>query len=397
LDPIANPYTPNAGSRPPELAGRAAEIEQFRVVVGRLKRGATEQSMIIRGLRGVGKTVLLNTFEDYAEAEGFLTYYHELTPDSSLVAEIARDAQAALARLKLSARAMGAIRDALAHLGTIKVVGPEGIELAVDLRKADEGTITRDLSELFLQLGGAAANKRSGVVFLLDEVQFVAEVEYRAVVSALHRATQKNMPITLAGAGLPQIPRLTGEARSYAERLFTFPVIANLPSDDARAALVEPARQQNVEFTEDAVELALSWTGGYPFYIQQLGKHAWNLASTSPIGRGDIEAAMPAAQAALDMSIYEVRVQRATDQERRYMRAMAELGGGPYRSGAVAAKLGKTTAAVSMVRQRLLDKGLIYATEDYGYVDFTVPRFAEFMQRHMPYRAPRPIRKRRPK
>ena len=397
MDPIANPYTPNAGSRPPELAGRAAEIEQFRVVVGRLKRGATEQSMVIRGLRGVGKTVLLNTFEDYAEAEGFLTYYHELTPDSSLVAEIARDAQAALARLKLSARAMSAIRDALAHLGTIKVVGPEGIELAVDLRKADEGTITRDLSELFLQLGGAAANKGSGVVFLLDEVQFVAEVEYRAVVSALHRATQKNMPITLAGAGLPQIPRLTGEARSYAERLFTFPVIANLPSDDARAALVEPARQQNVEFTEEAVELALSWTGGYPFYIQQLGKHAWNLASTSPIGRADIEAAMPAAQAALDMSIYEVRVQRATDQERRYMRAMAELGGGPYRSGAVAAKLGRTTAAVSMVRQRLLDKGLIYATEDYGYVDFTVPRFAEFMQRHMPYRAPRPVRKRRAK
>jgi hypothetical protein len=397
LDPIANPYTPNAGSRPPELAGRAAEIEQFRVVVGRLKRGATEQSMVIRGLRGVGKTVLLNTFEDHAEAEGFLTYYHELTPDSSLVAEIARDVQAALARLKLSARAMGAIRDALGHLGTIKVVGPEGIELAVDLRKADEGTITRDLSELFLQLGGAAANKDSGVVFLLDEIQFVAEVEYRAIVSALHRATQKNMPITLAGAGLPQIPRFTGEARSYAERLFTFPVIANLPADDARAALVEPARQQGVEFTEDAVELALSWTGGYPFYIQQLGKHAWNLAPASPIEAPDIEAAMPAAQAALDMSIYEVRVQRATDQERRYMRAMAELGDGPYRSGAVAAKLGKTTAAVSMVRQRLLDKGLIYATEDYGYVDFTVPRFAEFMQRHMPYRAPRPARKRRAK
>jgi hypothetical protein len=157
------------------------------------------------------------------------------------------------------------------------------------------------------------------------------------------------------------------------------------------------ARQQSVEFTDDAVELALSWTDGYPFYIQQLGKHAWNLASTSPIGREDIEAAMPAAQAALDMRIYEVRVQRATDQERRYMRAMAELGGGPYRSGAVAAKLGKTTAAVLMVRQRLLDKGLIYATEDYGYVDFTVPRFAEFMRRHMPYRAPRPVRKRRPK
>jgi hypothetical protein len=233
-------------------------------------------------------------------------------------------------------------------------------------------------------------------VFLLDEVQFVSEVEYRAVVSALHRATQKNVPITLAAAGLPQIPRLTGEARSYAERLFTFPVIANLPTDDARVALVEPARQQGVEYTEEAVELALSWTEGYPFYIQQLGKHAWNLAGRSPISANDIEAAMPVAQAALDSSIYEVRVQRATDQERRYMRAMAELGGGPYRSGAVAAKLGKTTAAISMVRQRLLDKGLVYATEDYGYVDFTVPRFAEFMGRYMPYRAPRVPRKPKP-
>src|SRR3954453_23442388 len=391
MDPIANPYTPNAGSRPPELAGRAAEIEQFRVVVGRLKRGATEQSMVIRGLRGVGKTVLLNTFEDHAESEGFLTYYHELTPDSSLVAEIARDAQAALARLKLSARAMSAIREALGHLGTIKVVGPEGIELAVDLRKADEGTITRDLSELFLQLGGAAANKGSGVVFLLDEIQFVAEVEYRAIVSALHRATQKNMPITLAGAGLPQIPRLTGEARSYAERLFTFPVIANLSPEDAKAALVEPARQQDVEYEDTAVELALTWTGGYPFYIQQLGKHAWNLAKASPIAASDIEAAVPAAQAALDTSIYEVRIQRATEQERRYMRAMAELGERPYRSGDVAASIGCETAAVSMIRQRLLDKGLVYATEDYGYIDFTVPRFGEFMARYMPYRAPRRV------
>src|SRR3954470_10644443 len=353
MDPIANPYTPNAGSRPPELAGRGTELEQFRVLVGRLKRGATEQSMVIRGLRGVGKTVLLNAFEDRAEAEGFLTYYHELTPNSSLVGEITRDAQAALGRLKLTARATTAMREALGHLATIKVVGPTGIELAVDLRKADEGTITSDISELFLQLGGAAANKGSGVVFLLDEVQFVSEIEYRAVVSALHRATQKNMPVTLAAAGLPQIPRLTGEARSYAERLFTFPVIADLSPHDAKAALVEPARQQDVEYEEAAVELALAWTGGYPFYIQQLGKHAWNLAKTSPIGASDIEAAMPAAQAALDTSIYEVRIQRATEQERRYMRAMAELGEGPYRSGDVAASLGRKTAAVSMIRQRL--------------------------------------------
>jgi hypothetical protein len=396
VDPIGNPYTPNAGSRPPELAGRDAELEQFRVLVGRLKRGATEQSMIIRGLRGVGKTALLNAFEDRAESEGFLTFYHELTPDSALVAEIARDVERALAQLKLSARAMKSVRDAFEHLGAIELTGPEGFGLAVDIRQADEGTISRDLSELFLVLGEAAAGKKTGVVFLLDEVQFVSKLEYRSLISALHRATQKNMPVTVVAAGLPQIPRLTGEARSYAERLFTFPVIASLSENDARAALVEPARHHKVDYEDGAIACALSWTGGYPFYIQQLGKHAWNLAEKSPILKEDIEAAMPIAQAALDRSIYEVRIQRVTDRERRYMRAMAELGRGPYRSGDVAGKLGLNTSEVSVLRQRLLDKGLVYATEDYGRVDFTVPRFDEFMRRYMPYRAP-PRSSREPK
>jgi hypothetical protein len=219
-------------------------------------------------------------------------------------------------------------------------------------------------------------------------VQFADEVQYRSVITALHRATQKNLPITMAAAGLPQILRLTGEARSYAERLFSFPVIANLSEADATAALVEPARQQQVEYAPEALALAMSWTEGYPFYIQQLGKHAWNIADSSPITAAAVHHAMPAAQAALDASTYEVRIQRATDQERRYMRAMAELGAGPYRSGDVASKLGRKTSEVSVIRQRLLDKGLVYATEHYGHVDFTVPRFGEFMARYMPYRAP---------
>ncbi len=394
MDPIANPYTPNAGSRPHELAGRDGELEQFRVLVGRLKGGETEQSMIIRGLRGVGKTVLLNAFEDQAESGGFLTYYHELTPETGLIAQIARDIQSALARLKLSARAAARARGALEHLATIRLTGPEGIGLAVDLRKADEGTIAGDLAELLLALGAAAQGKGSGVIFLLDEVQFAKEVEYRALISGLHRATQKNMPVSVAAAGLPQIPRLTGQARSYAERLFTFPVIAGLQEQDARAALVEPARRRGVDYGPGAVSRALAWTGGYPFYIQQLGKHAWNLAEGPVITAKDVDAAIPVAQAALDASMYEVRVQRATAEERRYMRAMAELGVGAYRSGSVAGKLGRRTSEVSMTRQHLIDKGLIYATEDYGHIDFTIPRFDEFMRRHTAYRAPA---KRQPK
>jgi len=387
MDPIANPYTPNAGSRPHELAGRDPELEQFRVLVGRLKRGETEQSMIVRGLRGVGKTVLLNTFEDQAESEGFLTYYHELTPDTGLIAQLARDLQSALARLELGARAAARIRGALEHLATIRLTGPEGVGLAVDLRKADEGTIADDLAELFLAVGSAVQDKGSGVLFLLDEVQFAREVEYRALIGALHRATQKNVPVSAAAAGLPQIPRLTGQARSHAERLFTFPVIAGLEDEHARAALVEPARRQGVGYEPGAISAALTWTRGYPFYIQQLGKHAWNLAQAPVITAQDVDTAIPVAQAALDASMYELRVQRATGEERRYMRAMAELGAGPYRSGSVAGKLGRKTSEVSMTRQHLIDKGLIYATEDYGHIDFTIPRFDEFMRRHMACRA----------
>lgn len=218
--------------------------------------------------------------------------------------------------------------------------------------------------------------------------QRLTVVEYRSLTSALHRATQKNTPIAAAAAGLPQIPTLTGEARSYAERLFTFPVIAGRSELDAHAALVEPARHRRVDYEPGAATLALEWTQGYPFYIQQLGKHAWNLTSKSPITVSDGQAAIPAAQQGLDTSIYEVRIQRATQEERRYMRAMAELGEGPYRSGQVAGKLGRTTGELSMTRQHLIDRGLAYATDDYGYIDFTVPRFDEFMRRHMPYRAP---------
>ncbi len=389
MDPVKNPYTPNAGSRPPELAGRDEQLEQFRILVSRLKTDKTEQSIIAKGLRGVGKTVLLNAFEDMAESEGFLTYYHELTDESSLVEELARDAERALAMMRLSEKLAQKVRDGLAHLKTIRLTGPEGIGIEVDLRKAGEGTVTADLTDLFLELGAAAKEKERGVIFFLDEVQFADEMHYRALISALHRCNQKRLPISAAAAGLPQIPRLTGEARSYAERLFDFPTIANLDPEAATAALVEPARAQDVGYADDAVELALEWTQGYPFYIQQIGKHAWNQATDSPITRADVDRALPAAQAALDRAIYEVRVQRATANERKYMRAMAELGDGPYQSGAVARRLGQPSTAVSPVRQRLIDKGLIYATEDYGYIDFSVPRFAEFMRRHMPYSARR--------
>jgi AAA ATPase domain len=386
VDPIKNPYTPGAGTPPSELAGRDAEIEAFRILLARLRAGRPEQSQIISGLRGVGKTVLLNTFENHAESAGYLTAFRELTQETSLAELLAKDVQRLLRELKLSARVATAVRAGLSTLTAFKLTDPSGFELSIDVRRHSEQRITDDFVALFLQLGSAAKQKDVGIAFFIDEVQFIKEHEFRALISALHRTAQKQLPVTLAAAGLPQIPRLAGEARSYAERLFQFPRIGALDESAARAALVIPAEREGARYEQQAVERALELTQGYPFYIQEFGKHIWNLAPASPITQADVDLAGPRAEESLDRGIYEVRIQRATVKERQYLRAMAELGGGPYKAGAVAAAMGSTTTALSTVRQKLLDRGLIYATEDYGYVDFTVPRFDEFMRRHVPFR-----------
>jgi AAA ATPase domain len=398
MDPIRNPYTPGAGTRPSELAGRGEEIDNFKILLARLRAGRPEQSQIITGLRGVGKTVLLNTFEDLAEGAGYLTVFRELTQETSLPELLAKDTQRLLRDLKLSAKLADAVRTGLSTLTAFKLTDPNGFELSVDLKKLAEQQLTDDLIELFQHLGRAAEAKKVGIAFFLDEIQFVKQHEFRALISALHRAMQKQLPLTLAAAGLPQIPRLAGEARSYAERLFRFPRIGALDEPDARAALVLPAEREGASYNEQAIGRALELTQGYPFYLQEFGKHIWNLAPSSPITRGDVDHAAPRAEESLDRGIYEVRIQRATVKERRYLRAMAEPGPGPYKVGAIAKAMGSTTTALSTVRQRLLDRGLIYATEDYGHVDFTVPRFDEFMRRHMPFKpaAPRTTRPRRP-
>lgn len=386
MDPINNPYTPGAGTRPSELAGRDEEIDAFKVLLARLRAGRTDQSQIVTGLRGVGKTVLLNTFEDFAEAEGCLTAFRELTQDSHLPELLAKDVQRLLRDLKLTKKLADTVRAGLSTLSVFKLTEPNGFELSLDLRRLQEDRLTDDFTELFLQLGRAARAKGAVIAIFIDEIQFVHEDHFRALISALHRATQKQLPLTLAAAGLPQIPRLAGEARSYAERLFRFPRIGPLDDPAARAALVVPAEREGATYSEAAIQRTLALTRGYPFYIQAFGKHIWNLAPASPITENDVDAAAPRAEESLDRSIYEVRIQRATVKERRYLRAMAELGPGPYQVGAVARIMGSTTTALSTLRQRLLDKGLVFATEDHGYIDFTVPRFDEFMHRHMPFR-----------
>lgn len=387
MDPIINPYTPNAGAKPAAMVGREPEIEAFRVLIGRLKLGRTEKSQIITGLRGVGKTVLLNAFADHAEAEGFITAQHELDESTRIGDLIAADVRNALDALSVSSKLSRKLKSALGNLSSFTLTDSAGFRLSFDLRQADAETLSHDFTEVFLHLGEAAAEKGRGVAFLLDEVQFVRSIELQAIIMGLHRCTQKSLPITLVAAGLPQLPGIAGEARSYAERLFDFPRLESLSPTDAAAAIIVPAEKEGVAWEPSAVDLMLELTLGYPFYIQEHGKHTWNVASGSPISAADVVAAKPLTEAALDRSIYHVRIQRATALERRYLRAMAELGDGPFRSGAIAEKLGGGTQAHSRTRESLLKKGLIYATEDYGQLDFTVPRFGEFMQRFMPFAA----------
>jgi len=383
VDPRTNPYTPGAGSPPHELAGRQPEIEQFEILIARLKSGRSDQSMIIRGLRGVGKTVLLNAFEDIAEDDGFIAFYHEMTPEAQLLKEVTGDLRSALLEMNLGVQALDKLKRGLQALRQLRI-SYEGFEISLpDSNARAEDDMTSDLSTLFLAVGRAAAKKDTGIVMLFDEAQFVSEAEYRALISALHRATQKRVPVAVVAAGLPQMPKLTGDARSYAERLFSFPVIEALPEEAAIEAFVKPAKDSGVEYTADAIRVAMDWTRGYPFYIQQLGKSCWNIApdETTRLDKAMVEASFPDAQRALDEGIYDVRLQRASEMEKRYMGAMAELGPGPYRTGDVAKAMGRKTTGVSQIRQGLIAKGLIYSTEEHGQIDFTVPRFSEFMLR----------------
>ena len=265
---------------------------------------------------------------------------------------------------------------------------PEGFELSIDVDAltgtADSGDLEEDLSDLLVELGQAARDAGSGVIFLLDEIQFLDQPSLEALISALHRVAQRELPLALVGGGLPSIPRLAGEAKSYAERLFTFPRIGSLSEAAATDALILPAREEGVEYEGKAVERILELSEAYPYFLQEYGRHVWQVATESPIGADDVERAHPNVQADLDEGFFTVRFERATAAERRYMAAMAALGDGPQESGQVARRLGfADTAKTSVIRSNLIDKGLIFSPE-YGLVDFTVPHFAEFMRRSFP-------------
>lgn len=387
MDPVRNPYTPGAGTKPPALTGRDPELERFRILIGRLEAGRHEKSMLITGLRGVGKTVLLNTFSDIGSDGGWFTANTEIRQNTQLSSVMARLSRRVLLQMSALERFRDRARRALGVLSAFVVrYGEAEIRIDVDAIPgvADSGDPEEDLADLLTEIGRVAQAGSTGAVFLMDEVQFLERQDLEALIAALHQATQEGLPVTVVGAGLPLLPRLVGEARSYAERLFDFRSIGSLDEAAARAALVLPAQEEGVEWEQDALNVALGYSDGYPYFLQEYGKHAWLVAAESPITGADVERAHPTVLSELDEGFFHVRVERATDAERRYMAAMADLGDGRQRSGAIASRLGHASSSViSVTRDSLLKKGLIYSPA-HAYVDFTVPQFGAFIRRNYP-------------
>jgi hypothetical protein len=390
MDPVTNPYAPGAGTPPPELAGRDDLRETIRIALERVRLGRPTKSMLIVGLRGVGKTVLLDRMRLDAEAAGIQTVQLEAPEGRSLPAMLAPQLRQALLRLsrheKAKALAQRGLRALAGFAKSLKVKYADievGLDLDPEVGLADNGDLEHDLPVLLEAVGSAAREAGTAVAMFIDELQYVSEDELAILISALHRCAQRQLPITLVGAGLPQLRGLTGKAKSYAERLFDFPGIDALPESAAKLALTKPAQDQGVAFEPEAVALILKETRGYPFFLQEWGKHVWDTAKATPITADVVRVASTSAIAALDESFFRVRFERLTPTERRYLRAMAELGPGPHRSGDIADRLRKTVTSLGPIRSQLILKGMIWSPA-HGDTAFTVPLFDEFMRRIMP-------------
>lgn len=390
MDPRTNPYAPGAGFPPPELAGRDDIVERAGIALDRIKAARPARSFILYGLRGVGKTVLLNKIRREAEAAGLATVEIEAPEDRSLPGILAAPLRATLLRLSRgdAARAAlgGALRALRSFIDAFKVKYQD-VEVGLDFEPekgiADSGDLQTDLTDLFAAVGRAAVERNTAVVLSLDELQYVPEEQLAALIFAFHRLSQDQSPVTMIGAGLPQLVGQMGRAKSYAERLFEFARIDQLDSPAARDALCKPAEREGVAYADDAVAEILTQTHGYPYFLQEWGKHSWNIADQSPISKADADRATTAALAELDAGFFRVRFDRLTPTEKRYMRAMAELGPGPHRSGDIADELGRKVTGVAPIRNNLIAKGMIFSAS-HGDTQFTVPLFDGFMKRTMP-------------
>ena len=389
MDPRQNPYAPGAGTPPPELAGRDELIERAAVALDRIRAGRAARSFILYGLRGVGKTVLLNRIRLDAEARGIASVRVEAPEERSLPALLIPALRATLLRLSrgelLKDGLLTGMR-ALASFTKALRVKYQDIEFSIDADPAtglaDSSDLDTDLTDLLLTLGRAAGERATAIVLFIDELQYVPEEQLASLIAALHTSSQEQLPIAMVAAGLPQLVGRTGDAKSYAERLFEFAPVDRLDDDDARDALIVPASKEGVAFDADAISEILCQTSGYPYFLQEWGKHTWDVAHASPIELNDARRATTEALAELDASFFRVRFDRMTPTQKRYLRAMAELGPGPHRSGDIAHILNRKVTTVAPIRNSLIAKGMIYSPA-HGDTAFTVPLFDDFMKRIM--------------
>jgi hypothetical protein len=390
MDPVRNPYAPGAGQRPPELAGRDREIGQFEVVLERVARGRPERSLVLTGLRGVGKTVLLNTFRSMALQRLWGTGKIEARPDQSIRRPVAGALHMAVRELAPRHRApdrveyfLGvlkafALRDPTAPKGS-SVTVTLGLDVPAQRGRADSGDLEVDLTELFAEAASVAADLGVGIALFVDEMQDVPAADVSALCTACHELSQSGDPLIVVGAGLPHLPSVLSASKSYSERLFRYTRIDRLDREAADLALLAPAQREGVTFTADALDALYAAADGYPYFVQAYGKVTWDVAAASPITAADVGVSAPEAEGELAVGFFGSRYERATPAEREYMRAMAATGDDPVPTSVVADELGRKPSSLSPARDALIKKGLIYSSER-GLIAFTVPHFGNFLR-----------------
>lgn len=391
MDPIKNPFSPGAGAPPPELVGRDSLLQEAAILLGRVRRKRAEKSMLLTGLRGVGKTVLLNEIDHRArERDGYQTIFIEAHEDKPLGALIAPHLWKLFFELDRLAglgdkvkRGLSVLRSFISGLKVTVHDVTIGMDIDPERGAADSGDLEIDLPNLFVAMGEAAENRNSAVAIFIDEIQYLSHKELGALIMAMHKVQQRQLPLVLLGAGLPILPGLAGDSKSYAERLFNFPEIGALTEQDAAKALQDPAHAENVAFDTRALKEIYRITKGYPYFLQEWGYQAWNQAQTSPITFADIEATTEKVITRLDQNFFRVRFDRLVPSEKQFLRAMASLGAGPYRSGDIVDVLCSKISTLGPVRAKLIKKGMIYSPS-HGEIAFTVPLFNEFMLRAIP-------------
>src|ERR671932_701742 len=393
MDPVRNPYAPGAGQRPPELAGRDDELSAFDVVLERIAHGRPERSLVLTGLRGVGKTVLLNQLRSAAIGRGWGTGKIEARPDQSLRRPVSSALHMALRELRhpdqesmdavLGVLKAFALRQAPSE-AKVRDRWQPGIDVPPASGRADSGDMEIDLVELLTDVAGLAADVGKGIALFVDEMQDVQPDDVSAICAACHELSQQAAPLIVVGAGLPHLPAVLSASKSYSERLFRYLRIDRLDREAADRALLAPAEREEVTFDPAALDALFAAADGYPYFVQAYGKVTWDVAAASPITAADVAMAAPVAEAELAVGFFGSRYDRATPAEREYMHAMAELGGpagAAVSTSEVAVSLGRKPASLSPARASLIKKGLVFSAER-GQIAFTVPHFGRYLLDH---------------